>query len=76
MLIVIDATIVTANSDKDQAAPAWKKTYGFHLLAVFADHGPAGAGEALAILLRPGNAGSQALTRAFWSRRRRSCRPG
>ena len=77
MLIVIDATIVTAHSDKDQAAPTWKKTYGFHLLVVFADHhGPGGAGEALAILLRPGNAGSQALTRAFWSRRRRSCRPG
>ena len=25
----IDATIVTAHSDKQQAAPTWKKTYGF-----------------------------------------------
>ena len=53
----IDATIVTACSEKDQAAPTWKKTYGFHPLTVFADHG-AGAGEPLAIVLRPGNAGS------------------
>jgi DDE family transposase len=58
VLVDIDATIVTAHSDKDQAAPTWKKTYGFHPLAVFADHGPGGTGEALAILLRPGNAGS------------------
>ncbi len=54
----IDATIVTACSDKDQAAATWKKTFGFHPLTVFADHGPAGSGEPLAILLRPGNAGS------------------
>jgi Transposase DDE domain group 1 len=33
-------------------------TFGFHPLAVFADHGAEGAGEPLAILLRPGNAGS------------------
>jgi hypothetical protein len=54
----IDATIVTACSEKEQAAPTWKKTYGHHPLAVFADHGPAGTGEALAVMLRPGNAGS------------------
>jgi hypothetical protein len=36
----------------------WKKTFGFHPLTVFADHGPEGSGEPLAILLRPGNAGS------------------
>jgi hypothetical protein len=54
----IDATIVTACSDKDQAAATWKKTYGFHPLTVFADHGPGGSGEPLAIMLRPGNAGS------------------
>jgi hypothetical protein len=38
--------------------PTWKKTYGHHPLAVFADHGPAGSGEPLAIMLRAGNAGS------------------
>jgi hypothetical protein len=54
----IDATIVTACSEKDQAAPTWKKTFGFHPLAAFADHGPDGSGEPLAIMLRPGNAGS------------------
>jgi hypothetical protein len=54
----IDATIVTAHSDKQQAAPTWKKTYGFHPLTVFADHGGEGSGEPLAIMLRPGNAGS------------------
>jgi Transposase DDE domain group 1 len=49
---------VTAYSEKDQATPTWKKTFGFHPLAVFADHGAAGSGESLAIVLRPGNAGS------------------
>ena len=56
--IDIDATIVIAHSDKDQATPTWKKTFGFHPMTVFADHGPAGGGEPLALLLRPGNAGS------------------
>ena len=56
--IDIDATIVTACSEKDQATPTWKKTFGFHPLTVFADHGPEGQGEPLAIMLRPGNAGS------------------
>jgi Transposase DDE domain group 1 len=54
----IDATIVTSCSDKEQAMPTWKKTYGHHPLTVFADHGPDGTGEPLAFLLRPGNAGS------------------
>jgi hypothetical protein len=54
----IDATIVTACSEKDQARATWKKTFGFHPLTVFADHGPDGAGEPLAIMLRAGNAGS------------------
>jgi hypothetical protein len=54
----LDATIVIAHSDKSQAAATWKKTYGFHPLGAFADHGADGTGEALAILLRPGNAGS------------------
>jgi hypothetical protein len=54
----IDATIVTAWSEKEQAAPTWKKTYGHHPLTVFADHGPESSGEPLAFLLRAGNAGS------------------
>jgi hypothetical protein len=54
----IDATIVTSCSEKEQARPTWKKTYGFHPLTVFADHCSDGSGEPLAIMLRPGNAGS------------------
>ena len=47
-----------AHSEKEKAAPTWKKTYGFHPLAAFADHGAGAGGEPLAILLRSGNAGS------------------
>jgi Transposase DDE domain group 1 len=54
----LDATIVTEYSEKEQASPTWKKTFGFHPMAAFADHGPGGSGEPLAIVLRPGNAGS------------------
>jgi hypothetical protein len=54
----LDATIVIAHSDKDQAAPTWKKTFGFHPMTAWADHGQDGNGEPLAIVLRPGNAGS------------------
>jgi hypothetical protein len=54
----IDATIVLAHSEKERATRTWKKTFGFHPLAAFADHGAGAAGEALAIMLRPGNAGS------------------
>ncbi len=58
VVVDIDATIVTACSEKEQARPTWKKTFGFHPLTVFADHSPGGSGEPLAIVLRPGNAGS------------------
>ena len=45
----IDATIVIAHSEKEKAAPTWKKTYGFHPLAAFADHSAGAGGEPLAI---------------------------
>ena len=54
----LDATIVIAHSEKDQARPTWKKTFGFHPMTAWADHGQDGNGEPLAIMLRPGNAGS------------------
>ena len=54
----LDATLVTSHSEKENAAPTFKRGYGFHALCAFGDHGPDGTGEALAILLRPGNAGS------------------
>lgn len=56
--IDLGATIVLAHSDKQSAAPTWKRTYGFHPLLAFVDHGPDGTGEPVAALLRPGNAGS------------------
>jgi hypothetical protein len=57
-VIGVDATLVTAYSDKEHARPTFNLGYGFHPLVAFADHGPAGTGEPLAVLLRPGNAGS------------------
>ena len=32
----LDATIVIAHSEKEQAAPTWKKTFGFHPMTAFA----------------------------------------
>jgi Transposase DDE domain group 1 len=58
VIIDLDATIVIAHPDKEQAAPTWKKTFGHHPMTAWADHGAAGNGEPLAIVLRPGNAGS------------------
>jgi DDE family transposase len=58
VVIDLDATVVIAHSEKEQAAPTWKKTFGFHPLTAWADHGEDGNGEPLAIVLRAGNAGS------------------
>lgn len=53
-----DATVLISHSEKQDAAKTWKKTFGFHPLLVFCDHGDGGTGEPVAGLLRPGNAGS------------------
>ena len=53
-VIDIDATLIGAHSVKEQAAPTWKRGFGFHPLMAYLD----ATGEALAGLLRPGNAGS------------------
>jgi len=58
VVVDVDATLVTAHSEKENAKPTFKKGFGFHPLCAFLDHGAAGTGEPLAILLRPGNAGS------------------
>lgn len=58
LLIDLDATLITAHSEKEQAAPTFKRGFGFHPLLAFADHGPDGGGEPLTCLLRRGNAGS------------------
>jgi hypothetical protein len=58
LVVDVDATLITAHSDKEHAAPTFKRGFGFHPLWAFVDHGAAGTGEPLAVLLRPGNAGS------------------
>jgi hypothetical protein len=50
----IDATLLTAHSEKERAAGNYKHGYGFHPLNCYLDE----TGEALAAILRPGNAGS------------------
>ena len=58
LVIDMDATLVTASSGKEGAAPTWKKGYGFHPLGAWL----ANTRECLAMLLRPGNAGSNTFT--------------
>lgn len=58
LVVDLDATLVTAHSDKENARPTFQRGYGFHPLTAFVDHGPDGTGEPLAIKLRPGNADS------------------
>jgi hypothetical protein len=52
IVLDIDSTLVTAHSDKEGAAPTYKRGYGFHPLLCYL------GGEALAAILRPGNAGA------------------
>ncbi|MEN3305358.1 MAG: hypothetical protein V7603_1560 [Micromonosporaceae bacterium] len=54
VVIDLDATLITAHSVKAGAAATFKRGYGFHPLAAWC----ANTGESLAMLLRPGNAGS------------------
>ncbi|ANQ70932.1 IS1380 family transposase [Rhodococcus sp. 008] len=58
LIIDLDATLVTAHSEKENTAPNFKRGFGFHPLLAFVDHGEHGTGEPLSFLLRPGNAGS------------------
>ena len=53
-VIDIDGTLVNSHSDKELAAPNYKKRFGFYPIVSFLD----ATGEALACLLRAGNAGS------------------
>jgi Transposase DDE domain group 1 len=62
VIIDLDASLVTAHSDKESAAPTYKRGFGFHPLCAFIDHGLEGTGEPVAILLRPGNAGANTAT--------------
>jgi hypothetical protein len=56
VIVDIDATLVTAHSDKEGAEPTFKRGFGFAPMCTFVDHGEQGTGEPLAIDLRPGRA--------------------
>jgi hypothetical protein len=56
VIVDIDATLVTAHSDKEGAEPTYKRGFGFAPMCAFVDHGEHGTGETLAVDLRPGKA--------------------
>ena len=67
---------------RSSAAATWKKTWGHHSLLAFLDRPEIAGGEALAGLLRPGNAGSNTAAdhvtgvgSGRWSRCRRPTEP-
>lgn len=57
----IDATLLDAHSEKQDAAGTYKRGFGFHPLLCYLDE----TGEPLAGLLRPGNAGSNTASDHF-----------
>src|SRR4051794_34402083 len=58
LVIDLDASIVVCHSEKEQAAPTFKRTFGYHPMLAFCDN----TGEFLAAALRRGNAGSNTAT--------------
>jgi hypothetical protein len=54
LVVRLDATLIEAASGKDQAAGHFKGGFGFHPLTAWCTN----VGDALAVMLRPGNAGS------------------
>ena len=58
VVLDVDATVVIAHSEKEQATPTFKKTFGFHPIGVWCDN----TNEFLAATLRTGNAGSNTAT--------------
>lgn len=56
VIVDVDATVVTAHSEKESAAPTYKRTFGFHPMCALVDHGEHGTGEPLVLTLRAGNA--------------------
>jgi hypothetical protein len=74
VVIDMDATLVTASSDKEGAAPTWKKGYGFHPLGAWA----ANTASAWPCSCAPG---TRARTRSptikrYWPRRSGRSPPG
>lgn len=58
VVLDVDATVVVAHSEKEQASPTYKWTFGFHPIGVWCDN----TGEFLASMLRTGRAGSNTET--------------
>jgi hypothetical protein len=54
LVIDLDAHVLVCHSEKEQTAPTFKHTFGYHPLLAFCDN----TGEFLAAQLRAGNAGS------------------
>ena len=54
VVIDVDATLIAAHSDKEAAAPTFKRGYGHHPLWAFVDHCPAGTGQPIAVPPRKG----------------------
>ncbi len=54
VVLDVDATLVTAHSEKEGSASTFKKGFGYHPLGVWCDNSQ----ESMALMLRPGNAGS------------------
>ena len=54
VVLDLDATLITSHSGKEEAAGNYKGGFGFHPMLCYLD----GSEEALAGILRPGNAGS------------------
>jgi hypothetical protein len=57
----IDASLLTAHSEKERAAGNYKRGFGFHPLLCFLSE----TGEPLAAVLRPGNAGANTAADRF-----------
>ena len=58
IVIDIDATLVTAHSEKEGTAGTFKGGFGYHPIVAYLDN----TNEALAAILRPGNSGSNTAT--------------
>lgn len=58
LTVDLDASLVTAHSEKELARPTYKRGFGFHPLLAFVDHGAVGTGEPITVMLRTGKAGA------------------
>jgi len=54
LVVRVDATLIDVASDKQRAAGTYKKGWGFHPMTAWCSN----VGDALAVMMRPGNAGS------------------